>query len=211
MRKKTPSKTASPKGSTDRCYGIDTLGDLQDDSLCFLSNSIKGFTARSQLFEGEKLGKRYPRDARIYMDGDHQGTKLSGVIGNTDNNWLVHQELKALIERHCGDTVEYLPVSIYDHSKRLASDAYFIINPLAKVDCLDRKKSYYEVDDDDRNRFYEVEPVIVPKKIAKAPQLFRIKQCPEYMVMRFELANEITRGRFTNFGKKRLPFSHERR
>lgn len=40
--------------------------------------------------------------------------------------------------------VEYIPVRIINHKKRLASDDYFVLNPLDVIDCIDKEASAVE-------------------------------------------------------------------
>lgn len=193
-----------------RCYRVDLMGELNDDTLCFFSNNIEDLgTGDVELFLGEPLGGKYPEDARIYMDAGHPGKKLSALIGNTNGIFIASRELKDVIEKHCGASVEYLPLSIYDHRKRLASKDYFVINPLVKVDCLDLQKSTYDVDDDDPTMFSDVEPVIDRKKVENAPQLFRIQQSTQDILLGYDLAGEIDDRDFSNFFWERLPFADE--
>jgi hypothetical protein len=193
-----------------RCYRVDLMGDLNDDKLCFLSNNVEDLGLGDvALFLGERLGSQFPPRARIYMDANHPGKKLSALIGNSNGLFIASRELKDVIEKHCGDTVEYLPVSIFDHRKRLASKDYFVINPLVKVDCLDLQKSTYDRDDDDPDMFFDVEPVIDRTKVEGAPQLFRILQSTSDILLGYDLVGEIDDRDFSNFFWERLPFSDE--
>jgi hypothetical protein len=183
-----------------RFYKLTTLGETNDESLCMLHNSVHGIGLGDVgLQTGERIGGKYPEDARIYMGKESPGIQLSSLLGNTLNFLIVSRDFKEAVERLCGDKVEYLPVTLYDHRKRVYSKDYFILNPLGTFDCLDLKKSDIVWSDSDPNRIVRIEEhVLDRKKMKDAPQLFRIARDPTEYVVGVELAREIYDRDFTN-------------
>jgi hypothetical protein len=194
-----------------RFYLLDTLGDSNDDDLCFIHDTVEGIGLGDVgLLTGEPIAAEYPEDARIYMSKESPGIKLSSVLGNTKNFLMVARDLKEVVEKHCGDKVEYLPFTLYDHRKRVHSKDYFILNPLGTFDCLDLKKSDIVWGKSDPTRISLIEEhVLDRKKMKNAPQLFRVAQSPTDYILGVELATEIHERKFTNIWWTKLRFNDE--
>lgn len=193
-----------------RFFLWEVLGDSNDDDLCFIDNSVEGIgMGDTGLGFGERVGPEFPADAKIYLSKKSRGMKLSSFLGNT-RNWIIgSKELKAAIEKHCKkDAVEYLPFTLYDHRKRVHSRDYFIINPLGTFDCLDLKASDITWDDDDPDDIIDIdEYVLDPKKVKKAPQLFRIDKDPMAYVVGVDLVREFKAQNLTNIFLTELELS----
>jgi hypothetical protein len=194
-----------------RFYKLNTLGETNDDSLCVLYNSVHGIGFGDVgMRTGERVGAEYPKDAKIYMSKSNSGIKLSSLLGNTRGFLIVSRDFKAAVEKLCGDSIEYLPFTLYDHRKRIHSKDYFILNPLGTFDCLDLKKSEIEWDDDDPGDILHIEEFVIDRKKAKKlPQLFRVDKDPTTYVVGLKLAQAIYDGDFTNVLWTELRFNDE--
>lgn len=182
---------------------IDTLGNLNDPRLCVLDEVPEGVGIKYyRMMKGKRIGGDYPDDAKIYMSDEHPGIKLSSLIGNTNSYLIVSRDLKEVIESYCSAEVEYLPLTLYNHKKRVHSKDYFIVNPIGVLDCLNLEASkitYF------KDRVVSVDKFVLdPKKLTNAPSLFRIKEDPTEYVVNEELANAIKEGRFTNVVLKEI-------
>ena len=197
-----------------RFFLLDTLGDTNDEDLCFLSNFVKGIEAKSWcVYRGEPLAPFYPEDAKIFLARGDKGVKLSSMIGNDQRMLVVSSEFTGLIEKHCKRSeIEILPFTLYDHRKRVLSKDYFLINPLGTFDCLDFKKSDITWDEDEPGEVVRIRDYVVDKKKAKkAPQLFRFHKDSSTYVVGVELAEDMYEHDLTNVAWKRLRFSGEPR
>jgi hypothetical protein len=164
---------------------INTLHRANDD-LCILRNKPKGIEHLTyKMMTGVPIGSDYPKDAQITMSDKEEGIALSGLIGNTCGLLIVVSALKNLILDHdkAPDQIECLPLRILNHKKRLASDDYFIINPLGTEDCVDLEKSVIE-----RTKSGAVvgidELVLKRSRINPAKAIFRIKEDPHFYIAR---------------------------
>lgn len=180
-------------------YYIIATMPMDNRDYCFLEDTPEGTKAIDyKMATGEPMGADYPADPRIYMSDDHPGVKLPDLIGNTCNLLIVSRRIKDGIETATpGLQIEYLPVAIYNHKGRLASRHYFIVNPIGTFDCLDLARSTIEWSGKD---IVEIEEYVLdPKKIDKAPDLFRIKEDPETYVMSKRLVKVLVPLAPTNF------------
>lgn len=183
-----------------RYFLLETLGDVNDRGLCMIHDFIKGIEMSAwKVGKGERVGAEYPRDAKIYMSKESPGIKLSDVLGTVRNMLIVSSRLRALIERHCTNDIEYLPFTLYDHRKRVHSQDYSIINPIGTVDCLDLKASRITWGKSDPTRISSVQKrVLDRKKLENAPQLFRIDKDACSYVVGLELAKEMNTQKVSN-------------
>src|SRR5579884_2171520 len=123
-----------------RCFRLETLGDTRDKSLALISQPPDGLGLFDYcLSEGEPIGDRYPADAAIHLHRKYPGIRLSSLIGNTLCFLIVHTTMKDVLLQHAPNQMEVLPFTLYNHKKRVHSRDYWIINPLAIVDCLDKE------------------------------------------------------------------------
>lgn len=189
-----------------RFFDLRSSGKLGDPELCMLRSLVKemGMTV-SRFGLGKRARDVYPEHASIYMSDDSPGIKLLPLLGNTCNTLLVSSELRAVIEKHCTNEIEYLPFTLYDHRKRVYSRDYCIVNPIGTFDCLDLKASDIVWGRADPTRISHVnEHVLDRKKVENAPQLFRVEKDPMTYVLRYELAKEISDRKFSNIFWKEL-------
>ena len=177
-----------------RFYELAKLGDPDDDDQPILDNLVEDVVdERWRLLEGEPMGKLWPEDARIYLSSKESGSELGEYVANTESVLLAGKRFVAMIKKHCKDVpIEYLPVAIYDHRKRLISDEYCVVNPLGAHDCIDLKRSDTLFDDDDPKEVLSVDDIVIDKKRgAKAPNLFRPEHARTTYIMRYDLIDEI--------------------
>ncbi len=195
----------------ERFYLIDLLGEANDPSLCVLRNQIEDLGLGDiALGRGERLGTRFPKDARLYLDDEHPGKKLSALLGNTHNLLIVSRELRLLVEKNVGDDVECLPFALYDHRRRLMSRDYCVINPLKTVDCLDLAKSQIAWNPHDPERIMHIGAYVLDRtKTIDVPRMFRLHGRTHEILIGYDLAAEIKSAGLTNVYWRKLPFSDE--
>lgn len=192
-----------------RFFKLSCMGDPDDDSLCFLDNVIDGFAPQSVgAVVGSRFGSDYPKDAKIFMNRENPGIKLSPLLGNSRNMIIGSRDFKEALEKHCTNEIEYLPFTLYDHRKRVHSRDYFIINPIGTFDCLDFKESIIEWDDEEPDEIISIDKIVLDRqKVKDAPQFFRIHRKPAAYVVGLELAREFKARNFSNIFWAELPLS----
>lgn len=170
-----------------RFFLVDTMAAASRD-FCFLREVPDGTDDLSyRMATGHRMGADWPTDARVRMSPDKPGIVLPSVIGNTNAFLIVHADLKQVIAAARVGEIEWLPLSIVDHKQRIASSAYWIVNPIGTVDCIDRAASTIEWLDDE---IVDVEEYVFDAaRVADAPALFRIGGTPRTYVMSEELAS----------------------
>ena len=190
-------------------FKLDKFGAMDPDE-CFLDNPPEGTDALTfRMAEGDRMGNDYPSDARIYMDNEHMGIRLTSIIGNTNSFLIVSREVKLAIEGSRVGKIEYLPISIYNHRRRKATDDYFIINPIGSYDCLDLKASKIKYLKDKIVAVKEF--VLDAKRLKDAPDLFRLKEDPRQYIISGRLVDDLRALRATNLVVEELGISGGKR
>lgn len=176
-----------------RFWQLSTMGDDSDPDLCVIDTFVDGIGAESwRVHLGESLLPVYPRDAKITLTGEESGIKLMSLVGNTACMLLVSKDLKEIVQTHATGQIEYLPIAIHDHRKRALNRDYFLVNPVGTFDCLDLAASDIAYSKKDPKKIVKLRtPVLDPAKVARAPQLFRIKEDPGEYVIGRKLARAI--------------------
>ena len=177
---------------------IDTLGDTSDDTLCLLDSEPEGMGLESYfLAMGKKAAPFFPADARLHMSAEYPGLITSSLIGNVKRFLIVDTKTKNIFARLCaGAEIEYLPFSLYNHKGRVHSRDYWFVNPIGTFDCLDFGASDIQYLGQDIVRINE--RVLDPKKLARAPDLFRIEGEPQTYVISEHLVDALEESEPTN-------------
>ena len=174
-------------------YGLLDVGSAEERQFCMIDELPSGTglerVAAANPTRGEPAAHIYPADARVFMSPKFGGRELADFVSNTEGFLIVHKRVKEILERVNRGDAEYIPLAIFNHKRRLASAEYFIVNPLGTHDVLDLKKSTIEWDDGD---VVHVEKMVLdPKKLKKAPDLFRPKEDPEAYIISQRIATEL--------------------
>lgn len=178
---------------------LDVMGDPNDERLCFLGDTVKGMESEDYRFIlGEAVTPVYPKNPRIFMSKKYPGVKLCSYIGNSLSMIVASKELRQAIEKRCaGVDIEYLPVTLVDHKKRPYSSDYCIVNPVGGVDCVDPKASH--IKRDSAGEVLHIDKLVLdPRKVAKAPQLFRVDLAPSMYILGQALVDDIRAAKLTN-------------
>lgn len=186
-------------------YIIDGITRI-DPSFCLADGVPAEVNVKSyHLSDGIPIMDIFPNNAQIFMR-ENYGTVPSDFIGNTDSIFLASYKLKELIEENNKYQIEYLPVSIIDHQNKVASEDYFIINPIGSFDCLDIEASNIKwFKDKVGGRVIKIyKYVLSQSKIADLPHLFRVKERPSAYVISEELLKQIRNEELTNINVEEL-------
>lgn len=177
-------------------YFLINLTPLADKSYCVLGDlpdNLLGFSYR--MSRGIAMGKDYPKDAQWRMSDEFGSIKLPSLIANTDTILVVERKLKDVFES-TGVEMECLPFALINHKGRVASQDYFIVNPLGNRDCLNLEKSDISWMGDEVVSLRT--PVLDPDKLKDAPDIFRIKEDREMLVISHQLADALKQVNPTN-------------
>jgi hypothetical protein len=160
-------------------YQITTMQKDSPD-FCYVRKEPAELGLKSwKLGKGVAFGDEYPSVVRLKMAEEDPGMQLTSFIGNTCGMLVVDRAvcdvMRSLVK---AEEVEFLKASIVNHRGRVASNDYYIVNPLGVQDVLNLKKSKIEYLDKDVVGIDEL--VLDPKKLAGKPHLFRLREEPRW-------------------------------
>ncbi|RYZ43201.1 MAG: hypothetical protein EOO71_04545 [Myxococcaceae bacterium] len=154
---------------------------------------IQNVADEYQLSKGVQRAQGFPRDAAFQMDPRHaKYVALADSIGNLNRAIVVSRELKEFVEARQPPDVEYLPVSIFNHKKKLASAEYFVINPFRVVDCIDKEKSSYRWNNIDPEKMSSCSRMVLkPETLDERLLMFRPRHVEYHVMVHPELARAL--------------------
>jgi hypothetical protein len=149
---------------------------------------------------GERIGDRYPTDAKIYLRPKSPGIKLASLVGNTQSYLIVSTEVKNVILEHCAQCdLEMLSFTLYNHKKRIHSSDYWIINPIGYLDCVNLAASDIRYLSTDPTKIVAVRKFVLDtNRLENAPDLFRVPEDREKYFISARLAKAFQERQFTN-------------
>jgi hypothetical protein len=180
-----------------RYFRLYLLGNTDDRSIAFVRDAPAGLGLYDACMRrGERIGARFPRNARVYV---HSGRKLGSVLGNTLSYLMVTAAVKDVIVATCKCEIEALPFALYDRKRHLLSRDYWILNPLGTFDCVNRKESDIRYFDATKKDIVGVRSLVFDgRRMAKAPDLFRVPEEPAALFASEALATALKPLRPTN-------------
>jgi len=172
-------------------FHLDDCPTRDDDAVC-LDDEPEGINmSQWKIARGVAMGADYPADAQWRMSDEYPGIKLTSLLATVSNMLVVEGRLKSVLEA-TGVPIEFLPFTLYNHKKRVASRDYFIVNVLGTFDCLHYDKSEIEWFTEVPGAVVGVDKHVLDKrKLAAAPDIFRVKEDPTMIVISARLAAQI--------------------
>jgi hypothetical protein len=148
-----------------------------------------------ELSEGVSRADGFPPDAAFRMNPSFpRDVALADAVQSRGGNGvpLVSPALRGVIEGFAPPDIEALPVTIYDHKGRVASDAYVVLNSFHVVDCLDHDRMGVVWNPLDPASIASCDGVVLdPARIDGAPALFRAKNLENRVLVRRDVAEAV--------------------
>lgn len=145
-----------------------------------------------------KIGQ-WPKDACYYMDKERkEHIRLEDCLWNMDSVLVISLKLKEFLEKENLKNNEFLPVTIFNHKDRPTHEPYFIANSFHLQDCIDQKKSKYDLNCIDPWQFDEIEKLVIDEtKIDPEVALFKMDHEGSLPIIRRDLATKMISAGFT--------------
>lgn len=176
------------------------LNDDENDAFAWVTyapNSLRNEPKEWELHEGVPVQRWFPKEVTFPLAEDW-GIELTDSPPNSLNLIFASERLKLFLHEHAGARVEFLPIRFQDQKDRLVPEPYFIMNLLEVVECVDLEKSKFRRSEMDPNfiaTFYLL--VLDEKRIPPQAKLFRLKEKPNLILVREDLAQALVNADFT--------------
>lgn len=161
--------------------------------------SIRNVKDAYEIAKGIPRAKGFPKNALFEMDPKFSKyVALSDNMKNGERMLVVSKKLKELIEGRGPSQVEYLPVGILNHKKKPVGEEYWIVHPVAVVDCIDVKSSTIRWNRIDPEKIASCSKLVLkPKALDGKHLLFRPRHLEYYVMILPELADAIHEAGFS--------------
>lgn len=159
-----------------------------------------GYDDDWEFYEGIPMAAGFPPGVSLRMSDDHKrNVRLTDNIMNLGTLIVASERLTALLQAKALKNVEFLPVTIINHKRRVASRDYSIVHPVMSQDCLDLQKSGCTYSNISPGDIISVDRLVLDAaRIDPNVAMFRIKDFGFPVVLRRELAEEIQAARLTS-------------
>lgn len=128
------------------------LEDIETDGrYCFVDPVLSCGADISEGYPATPENERLGLDVLdLPMDEDEGGLELPDYVSNTDNMLILRRACaEAIIAGFAVGEHELLPTRLINEKQRVHADDYVILNPLGKIECIDRERSdMYQGPDD---------------------------------------------------------------
>jgi hypothetical protein len=167
------------------------------DGICKLKG-LTGVPKSFQINSGVPRLQGWPAEAAAAMDPNFP--KDLGLADSLDgaNFLVISGKAKQLIEQETAGKIEFLPVKIINHKGRVASEDYFVVNPLDVVDCIDKDASSVDLDTLNKDMIDGCAQLVLKENvIPQESKIFRTKFWSGRILIRRELAQKMQKAGLT--------------
>jgi hypothetical protein len=141
-----------------------------------------------ELSQGKSRADSWPDDAHCKMSDDYPKDIELADNMNAMGKLVVSGALKAALDDHATG-VEFLPITVFNHKGRVASDDYWAINPVGSIDCIDRDASGAEYSPLKPDLITDVKRLVIEEaKVPADAKIFRPKFMAGKVLIDVELA-----------------------
>jgi hypothetical protein len=167
---------------------------------------LKGFPDTYKLNKGYAVTSEWPADVAFHMDPDFpKRIKLSDNLVNSNNLLVASPRLQALLKAEAVPNLEFLPVKIFNHKKRLESADYAVVNQVTTQDCVDQKASIIHWNNINPEDITKVDKLVLDdSKVDPKAALFRAKHLIAKILVRRDLAKKMLDAGLTGIAFKEI-------
>ncbi|MGC3998864.1 MAG: hypothetical protein QM767_15995 [Anaeromyxobacter sp.] len=161
---------------------------------------LPGVSRTYDLAKGVRMGSNFPPTV-VFEIAKRSGDVLTDFLPNTNRVIMASERVAEFLraELPASDEIEFLPFGLKNKKGRLVqTPRYCLVNPLRKVECLDRKRSKYAAADTGELVMMD-ELHLAEDRIPPDTKLFRLAELPTCILYRADLVEKIRAAGFTGF------------
>jgi hypothetical protein len=179
--------------------------EKNEPNACLLEQ-LTGLDSAWRLRKGHPLATSFPKTVSFRMNPDFpHDTVLTDALLNINMAIVASPRLVSFLQQRGLEKVEYLPVTILNHKRKVVSTDYSIVHPIDPPDCLDIPKCKVKWSSLDKESIDEMKKLVLDEaKLSASRELFRPKSFHEVILVKRALAEAIDAQRFTGIRWKEL-------
>jgi len=156
---------------------------------------------------GNSVAATWPNDMKFGMNPERpKDVALTDYIPNLEGLLLASPRLTAFLTEQRFPEVEFLPVAILDHKKRVVAKDYTIVNCYHVVDCVDQKTSDFKWDGLENPSMVVKKMALKADALADNDNLICPKFVPGKVLYRADLRDSLNTQNFTGLAFTRKLF-----
>jgi len=172
------------------------LNSEESETNVELDDVPKVIDSQYELMEGVSRLKDWPGDAVFKYSRDKpEGLTLTDWIDNSMSWMIISAAFREVLEAFPVTDVEFLPIQIQNHKKKITSTDYSIGNFTTLVEAVDREQSVFKEAGGDITRFDKL--VLRPDIVRSGPPLFRMKERDILVLGREDLVKKLQKAGMT--------------
>jgi hypothetical protein len=156
---------------------------------------------------GKSLAEVWPTDMSIDMSPEHpKDVALIDNLSNREAVLLIATHVCDFLNKQNVPDLEFLPVTVRDHKKRIASKDYRVLNCLRVIDCVDQEKSAFRWDGLEEPSMVMRKMVVNVEAVSDSDRLLRPRFVPAVTLFREDLVHAILAQKFSGVAFSRKLF-----
>src|SRR5262245_39086187 len=156
---------------------------------------------------GQSVAVTWPKDMKFAMNPERpKDVALTDYMPNSEGFVLASPRLATFLRDQKFPDVEFLPVTILDHKKRVASKDYTIFHSYHVVDCVDQKASDFKWDGLENPSMVVKKLVLKQDVLGEGERIVRPKFTTNKVLYRSDLREALDKEKFTGLGFSRELF-----
>ncbi len=172
------------------------LKSQASETSVWLMDVPDAITKQYQLKQGKSRSEGWPEGVTFEYSRDKpEGMELTDWIDNSKSWMIISAAFRKLLEAFPVTDVEYLPIQLQNHKKKVTSTEYSIGNFTKLVEAVDREQSVFKEAGGDITRFDKL--VLRPDIVRSGPPLFRLKERAILVLGREELVKKLQKAGMT--------------
>jgi hypothetical protein len=118
-----------------------TLAYDENPDYCAIYDTPKGMDHSHRSSSGMRTAKVHDSSIPFLMAKEVPGKMVPDLIRQVIGQFVVSKRVADILKAVVNTEVEYLPVTLLNHRKKVAASDLILINVIGWYDCLDRKKT----------------------------------------------------------------------
>jgi hypothetical protein len=165
---------------------------------CVLDELV-GFDEDFELTAGTPLAANFPKGVHFTLHPDYpHNLVLIDTLNNIHRVIVGSKRLREFFEARGTKLLEFLPVGIMGHKKKLLSRDYAIVHPVSPVDCLKVEECGARFSNLVESRISALKRLVLDEsRIEPQREIFRINSFFDVVMVRRDLAEAIDKEQFT--------------
>jgi hypothetical protein len=162
-------------------------------------NELVGVDEIFQLTIGTPLADKFPENVHFTLHPDFpHHLVLIDSLNNINRVIVGSKRLSDFLQARNPKCVEYLPVGIMGHKRKMLSRQYSIIHPIEPVDCLDIDRSGVSWNKLVEGKIRSVKRIVLdPARLDPDREIFRLNRFFEVILVRRDVAEAIDKEQFS--------------